>query len=65
MCASGFKGLIYSWELNAPAVYVPKDVGMMLPAGDTVVVEVHYNSVEKFKSGYSRVHIEFPNWGKL
>jgi len=50
VCASGFQ-LIYSWELNAPAVYTPKDVGVMLPAGYTVVVEVHYNSVEKFKSG--------------
>jgi len=50
VCSSGFK-LIYAWALNAPALHLPDDVALVLPAGDTLVVQVHYNSVEKFKSG--------------
>jgi len=48
VCASDFK-LIYAWAMNAPALHLPEGVAFELPAGDTVVVQVHYNTVEKFK----------------
>lgn len=50
VCSSGFK-LIYAWAMNAPALNLPEDVAFELPAGDTVVVQVHYNSVDKFADG--------------
>jgi len=47
VCASGFK-LIYAWAMNAPALHLPEGVSFKLPAGDSLVVQVHYNNVDKF-----------------
>lgn len=49
-CSAGFK-LIYAWAMDAPSLRLPEDVAFVLPPGDTVVVQVHYNSVDKFKNG--------------
>ena len=47
VCASGFK-LIYAWAMNAPALHLPEGVSFKLPARDSLVVQVHYNNVDKF-----------------
>jgi len=49
-CARGSK-LIYAWAMNAPALHLPEGVAFKLPAGDTLVLQVHYNKVDKFKHG--------------
>lgn len=46
-CASGFS-LIYAWAMNAPELRLPPEVGFKLRAGDTLVLQVHYNKVDKF-----------------
>jgi len=50
VCASGFK-LIYAWAMNAPELHLPAEVAFKLPAGDSLVLQVHYNSVDKFLKG--------------
>jgi len=47
VCRSGFK-LIYAWAMNAPELHLPPEVAFKLPAGDSLVLQVHYNSVDKF-----------------
>ena len=44
--------VIYAWAMNAPALLLPQGVAFKLAAGDAIVLEVHYNSVDKFKHGY-------------
>jgi len=46
-CGSGFN-LIYAWAMDAPALRLPDGVAFKLPAGNTLVVQVHYNTVDKF-----------------
>ena len=40
--------MIYAWAMDAPALRLPDGVAFKLPAGNTLVVQVHYNTVDKF-----------------
>ena len=49
-CLAG-SNLIYAWANAAPALRLPEGVAFNLPANDTLVVQVHYATVEKFVNG--------------
>ena len=53
-CASGLRHLIYAWANAAPPLRLPDGVGLKVPAYTTLVLQVHYASIDKFLQRWAR-----------